>query len=590
MIKRIEKLSDSLLLHTSEGMIKLEPFGDGIVRVVYTQKNWFSDAESSIVIPEGKQKSMWNVSETEEEVMFSVEKINISIDRETCAFTYRDAEGKLYVREPERGGKTLDVIDVVKNSFNKSAEVSSGVGVDGIRARAHEYTSYVDRQAYHTKLEFVWGENEALYGLGSHEEGMMNLRGRHQYLYQQNLKAVVPVIMSTNGYGILIDNYSYMTFHDDAFGSYIWCDVADEMDYYFIAGPEFDDIINSYRQLTGTAPMLPRWAFGYLQSKERYKTQQELIDIVQEYRKRKLPIDAIILDWKSWTGDLWGQKSFDPERFPDPDVMMEQLHDMDTKLMISIWPTMAAGGDNHREMHEKGCLLGDQTHYDAFIPIARELYWKQTKEGLFSHGVDAWWCDCTEPFEADWKGAVKPEPEERMRINTNEAKKYIDPAHINAYSLFHSKGIYEGQRNTTDRKRVVNLTRSSYAGQHRYSTVTWSGDTGASWETLKKQIADGLNFCATGEPYWTLDIGAFFSGGKANWEYWCNDHSIPAPWFLSGDFDSGCADLGYRELYVRWFQYAAFLPMFRSHGTDTPRELWRFGEPGSVFMILLKST
>jgi len=213
-------------------------------------------------------------------------------------------------------------------------------------------------------------------------------------------------------------------------------------------------------------------------------------------------------------------------------------------------------------------LLGNQATYNAFNETARARYWQQTNAGLFSKGVDAWWCDCTEPFEADWKGAVKPEPEERLRINTEEAKRYIDPELINAYSLLHSKGIYEGQRQVSDEKRVVNLTRSAYLGQQRYGTITWSGDIVATWETLHHQIAEGLNLCVTGLPYWTLDIGAFFVQRK------------PDLWFWSGDYDAGVADLGYRELYVRWFQYGAFLPMFRSHGTDTPREIWRFGKTG----------
>jgi len=314
--------------------------------------------------------------------------------------------------------------------------------------------------------------------------------------------------------------------------------------------------------------MLPKWAFGYVQSKERYVSQQELIDTVKAYRDRGLPLDCIVLDWRSWAGDLWGQKTLDPERFPDPDGMMKTLHSLNARLMISIWPIMNAGGDNHREMSERGFLLGNQATYDAFQEEARQLYWKQAYEGLFSHGIDAWWCDCTEPFEADWHGAVKPEPEQRMLINTAEAKRFLDPEYINAYSLLHSKGIYEGQRAVTNAKRVVNLTRSAYAGQHRYGTITWSGDISANWDTLRKQIADGLNFCMTGSPYWTLDIGAFFVQNK------------PDLWFWSGDYNKGVEDLGYRELYVRWFQLGAFLPMFRSHGTDTPREIWRFGKPG----------
>jgi alpha-D-xyloside xylohydrolase len=399
---------------------------------------------------------------------------------------------------------------------------------------------------------------------------MFNLRGQHQYLYQQNMKAVVPVLASTRGYGVLLDSSSLMTFHDDAFGSYLWTDVADGLDYYFIYGPDFDQIVREMRGLTGQAPMLPRWAFGYLQSKERYSTQEELLQIVREYRARGLPLDGIVLDWKSWTGDLWGQKSLDPKRFPDPAQMTADLHALHAHLMVSIWPIMRPGGADWREMHDGGFLLGNQATYDAFNAAARACYWQQANEGLFSHGVDAWWCDCTEPFEADWQGAIKPEPEERMRINTDEAKRYLDPAFINAYSLLHSQGIYEGQRQVTCEKRVLNLTRSAYAGQQRYGTVTWSGDVSASWETLRRQIADGLNFCVTGLPYWTADIGAFFVKRR------------PDLWFWDGDYDLGIEDLGYRELYVRWFQWAAFLPMFRSHGTDTPREVWRFGEPGDL--------
>ena len=257
--------------------------------------------------------------------------------------------------------------------------------------------------------------------------------------------------------------------------------------------------------------------------------------------------------------------------------MMREIHRLNTRLMISIWPNMYPGGDNWQEMRDQDCLLGNQGTYDAFQEKARALYWKHTNEGLFAHGIDAWWCDCTEPFQTDWTGAIKPEPEERLHINTEEAKRYLDPEYINAYSLLHSQGIYEGQRGVSADKRVVNLTRSAYAGQQRYSTITWSGDVSATWDTLRRQIADGLNFCATGSPYWTVDIGAFFVK---------NDPNL---WFWNGDFDLGVDDMGYRELYVRWFQYGTFLPMFRSHGTDTPREIWRFGNPGEpMYEALVK--
>jgi alpha-D-xyloside xylohydrolase len=317
--------------------------------------------------------------------------------------------------------------------------------------------------------------------------------------------------------------------------------------------------------------MLPKWAFGYMQSKERYKSQDELIDIVKEFRQRSLPLDCIVLDWHYWPDGLWGQKSFDPACFPDPKLMMETIHRFNARLMISIWPIMNPDGDDWKEMQKHGLLLGNQATYDAFLPQAQQLYWDQANRGLFAHGIDAWWCDCAEPFESDWKGIEKPEPAERLRINTEEAKLYLDPEYINAYSLHHSKGIYEGQRKVTNDKRVVNLIRSAYAGQHRYATITWSGDISATWETLRTQIPEGLNFCASGAPYWTLDIGGFFVKNR------------PDLWFWSGDYDDGLDDLGFRELYVRWFQYGAFLPIFRSHGTDIAREIWQFGEPGDPF-------
>jgi alpha-D-xyloside xylohydrolase len=539
-----------------------------MVRIRYTLEPDFSQKESLMVVSEAQTQTDINVRETDDSLFFSTSELTIQINRSTLAFKYLDEHGKILTREPDRGGKTLIPTDVVKFIPDKENDIQTEVGVDGLRVSARTFKEVVDRKAYHTKLEFEWMNGEALYGLGSHEEGMLNLRGQHQYLYQQNMKAVVPILLSTRGYGIVLDNYSWMTFHDDAFGSYLWADISDELDFYFIYGPGFDQIVKGIRKLTGKAPMLPRWAFGYIQSKERYQSQDELIAVVQEYRDRGLPLDCIVLDWKSWPEGLWGQKTFDPERFPDPKGMTSELHRLNARLMVSIWPIMDSKSDNNKEMRDQGYLLGNQVTYDAFQEKARELYWKQANAGLFSNNIDAWWCDCTEPFEADWKDAFKPEPEERARINTDEAKKYLDPQYINAYSLWHSKGIYEGQRHTTDQKRVVNLTRSAYAGQHRYGTITWSGDPAANWETLRRQIADGLNFCVTGSPYWTVDIGAFFVKNK------------PEFWFWHGDYDQGVEDLGYRELYVRWFQFGAFLPMFRSHGTDTPREIWRFGNPG----------
>ena len=314
------------------------------------------------------------------------------------------------------------------------------------------------------------------------------------------------------------------------------------------------------------------------------------MEVAKEHRRRKIPLDLLVLDWKSWpNGSGWGQKSFDPARFPDPEALTRELHELGVRLMVSIWPIMTNGCADQKEMLARGKMLGNQSTYDAFDPVARSVYWDQVNRGLFSRGVDAWWCDCTEPFEADWSGAVKPEPHERLRINTEASKKYLDQGLINAYSLLHSLGIHEGQLRESPDKRVVNLTRSSYAGQHRYGTICWNGDICATWETLRRCIPEGVNFCATGEPYWTVDIGGFFINHDRDYWFWRGDFPAGCRGLTAMDAmepdpaDTGCTDLGYHELYTRWLQYGVFLPMFRSHGTDAARELWRFGDEGNPF-------
>ena len=415
---------NSLMLKTSRGNLRLQCCGKNILRATYTLRENFLEKDSLMVVSPIAGEAEWRLLEKSDELIMVLDGIDVAINKKTSDLSYYDKNGKLIAKE---AGRSLKPVNVIKTVFKEDAQIQTEQSVDGVRVRAAGATEIIDRKAYETRLHFSFEEGEALYGLGSYEEGIMNLRGRHQYLYQQNLKALMPLLVSTNGYGILTDSYSNMTFRDDMYGSYIWTEVSDEMDYYFIYGPRLDDVIKGYRELTGKVPMLPRWAFGYIQSKERYKTRQELIDVVREYRNRKIPLDCIVLDWQSWTGNLWGQKSFDPERFPDPKGMMEEIHRLNAKLMVSVWPVMNNDGPNQLEMKEKGFLLGNQATYDAFNPDARQLYWKQANEGIFSNGTDAWWCDCTEPFEADWFGEIKPEPEERIRLNTGEAKKYLDP-------------------------------------------------------------------------------------------------------------------------------------------------------------------
>ncbi len=560
---------DGLLVNNDRGRLCLTVYSSSAIRVRYTHRPEFSGQPSLMIVAQPATQVPFTVREAPGGLSFSTSDLTIEIDPVTLAFTYRNAAGCLLTREPKRGGKSLEPVEVVVSNFDQAVVTEDPENREGVRMLVENVRRVVARQAYQAKLEFEWAEGEALYGLGSQEEGRLNLRGQHQYLYQQNMKIAIPVLVSSRGYGVVLDSYSLMEFRDDAAGSFLWADVVDELDFFFVYGPEFDQIVHQLRLLTGRAPMLPRWAFGYVQSKERYATQAELLEAVREYRTRGLPLDCIVLDWKSWPGSFWGQKSLDPERFPDPEQMTADLHALHARLMVSVWPILRRGSADWSELHDQGWLLGNQATYNAFDPEARACFWRQANQGLFSHGVDAWWCDCSEPFfGSDWRGATRPLPDEQMRINVEDFKLYLDPEFINAYSLLHSQGMYDGQRAVTASKRVVNLTRSAYPGQQRYATIAWSGDIAANWETLRHQIAAGLNFSATGLPYWTLDIGAFFVRRK------------PELWFWCGDYDQAAADLGYRELYARWFQFGAFLPMFRAHGTDTPREIWRFGNPG----------
>jgi alpha-D-xyloside xylohydrolase len=585
----LETKTDTLVLAQGSRRLRIGFVSDSIARVTFTDGKPFQTTPSFMVEAPARLAS-FDLKETESDFELSTVALKLVVSKATGAIRYYDQSGRLLSSEPERGGKWLTPKEVYRNVYNTQAKAALGQSIDGARAVVEDFQRVLDRTVFEAKLEFVFDEQEALFGLGSHEEGYGNLRGKSQDLYQQNMKAVVPCLVSTKGYAFLFDCGSLMTFHDDAYGSFLWADVVDELDYYFVAGGSFDEVSRGLHTLTGKAPMLPKWAFGYVQSKERYVNAREMVDVVKEYRRRRVPLDLIVLDWKSWpNGNGWGQKSFDPARFPNPKQFTDELHGLGARLMVSIWPIMTGDCPNQVELRERNLMLGNQSTYDAFQEEARRTYWEQANRGLFSQGIDAWWCDCTEPFEADWSGAVKPERHNRLLLNTGQSKQYLDPARLNLYSLLHSQGIYEGQRRATEAKRVVNLTRSSYAGQHRYATITWSGDVCATWETLRRAIPEGLNFCVTGEPYWTVDIGAFFI------------KSDPGLWFWRGDYDSGCrgltdgqalepdpkdagsTDLGYHELYVRWLQYGAFLPLFRSHGTDAAREIWRFGEPGTPF-------
>ena len=488
----LESNREALVLACETARLRIGFITESIARVTMTGNQPFQQRPSLSVVA-NSWCSDYRVTEDEAGFRIATAAMTVTVDRGTGAIRYFDGAGRLLTREPDRGGKWLTPKEVYRWRFSSATDSVLTDGIDGVRASAAESAPVFDRHAFAARLDFVFAEDEALFGLGSHEEGYGNLRGKSRELYQHNLKAVIPYFVSTRGYGVLVDCYSLMTFHDDALGSYLWADVVDELDYYFIRGVQFDDISRGYHALTGRAPMPPKWYFGYVQSKERYVNAKELVDIVREHRRRGIPLDLIVLDWKSWPDNGgWGQKSLDAVRFPDPKALTATLHAMGARLMVSVWPSMTGDGPDRTELLGRGMLLGNQSTYDAFQEEARRCYWEQANRGFFSNGTDAWWCDCTEPFESDWHGAVKPEPHERLPLNTGEAKRYLDPGYISAFSLLHSQGMYDGQRSATSAKRMVNVTRSSYAGQHRYATTTWSGDICATWDIAAALHSRGI--------------------------------------------------------------------------------------------------
>ena len=342
-------------------------------------------------------------------------------------------------------------------------------------------------------------------------------------------------------------------------------EAGDRVDYYFIYGNTMDEVIAGYRNLTGKAPIVPKWALGFWQSRERYKTQDEILATVDEFRKREIPIDNIVLDWSYWKEAEWGSQEFDEKRFASPDSMIDVLHKKyHTRIMISVWPKFYEGISTYNEFDKNGWLykrnIADRqrdwigkgyvsTFYDAFNENARKAFWNLIREKIYSKGIDAWWMDASEP---DILSNVNPE---KRKLQMTPTALGSAAEFLNAYPLQNAKGIYEGQRFTDPGKRVFLLTRSGFAGSQRYAAAIWSGDIGSTWRDMKTQITAGINFSLSGLPYWTMDIGGFVVPEK----------------FEKPDAESLNE---WRELNARWYQFGAFVPLFRSHGQYPYREIF----------------
>lgn len=677
-----QKTKDGVVFTIGRAKLKITVRDASIMQVNYTFLDTFPTKRSLIIEDKIWPETPFSVTEENGVAIISTQKMKAKVNITTGQVSFYDANDKVLLRE-KKNGKSIVSVDY------------QGVKTNEIRD------------------SFESSPSEAIYGLGQHQDRLLNINGYDLDLFQHNTEVYVPFFVSTNGYGLLWHNYSHTKFNDpDAiqsiskdqlfndkgeqgsltakiysdtdfknlmpidtnqlattlsigtdsliksamltgslkaettgehlFYSYadggfklyvndslvldnwapyanardmgkinleqgkkykikvlwsrfhpknsfqlkmrepreiedvsLWSQAGQEIDYYVFAGDSMDEIISGYREATGQAPMLPKNAMGFWQSRERYKTQQELLDVVKEFRSRKIPLDIIVQDWQYWKEGEWGSELFDPKRFPDVTGMLDTLHDeLHTKFMISVWGKFYPGTENFKKLNENNFLYQNPlkdtlrdfldnryTYYDAFNPGARKMYWDQMNKKLFSKGVDAWWLDASEPELPDYG----PTPALMA--------KYMNPTfegpgveNLNAFPLMTNKAVYEGQRGTTSSKRVNILTRSAFAGQQRYATTVWSGDISGEWSTLKASIPAGLSLGLSGIPYWTTDIGGFwvrFTEGNQNEEY--------------------------RELFTRWYQFGVFCPVFRAHGSNTEREMWYFGDEDSeIYQSQLK--
>lgn len=689
--KAYKKLDDGLVVFPSNAQgnvkqVKLQVVADNIIKVIATAADAFSTDTSLMVLPQPKFND-FKVTDENGKAIITTKNLKAEVTFETGEVVFKDASGNVILQEQKGGGKKLDSLKI-----------------EGVKG-------------YEITQIFESPDDEALYGLGGHQNGQINYKGEDVELTQHNIIDIVPFLYSNKNYGLLWDNYSISHFGDprpyqplsslqlfdrnekaggltadyyvgnkvvksatednityefletpqvDNFpkdvaqkGKVIWegsfssdiegthkflvyasgytklwldgkliidkwrqnwnpwtdkfnvdlkkgekhklkiewngeggyiavkhldpfspeqqskitltSEVGDEINYYFIKADNADGVISGYRKLTGKAPIIPSWAMGFWQSRERYKTQQEMLDVVKEYRKRNIPLDNIVLDWQYWKDPEWGSHEFDASRFPDPQGMINTLHnDLHANLMISVWPKFNKGTKHYDELNEKGFLFTrniemkrkdwvgigyENTFYDPFNPEAGKLFWKQIDTKLNSLGVDAWWLDATEP---DMHSNISIE---ERKLNMTPTAMGPGVKYFNAYSLLNSKAVYEGQRQSSPEKRVFILTRSAYAGQQRYGATTWSGDIVSRWSDFKDQIATGINFSLSGIPYWTMDIGGF----AVETRYYNAQGETLNEW---------------RELNNRWFQFGAFCPVFRSHGQYPFREIYNIAPEG----------
>lgn len=508
--------------------IEIQFFGTKIVRVIKTPEGEDPDLKSFSVIKKAGPVAL-KIASTDNWVTVNSPELKVTLDLVNGKVSFFDSEEKLLLAEKNHGSRFTSM-------------------------------NYPSGKSYRVFQSFMLEPSERIYGLGQIQNGKLVQRNQKIRLKQENMKIAIPFFQSEKGYGLFWDNSSQTDFSDNQEETSFDSESGLATDYYFMAGGNADGVIALMRDLTGEVPMIPYWSFGFWQSRERYTSQEELVNVVKKYRDLNVPLDGIVQDWQYWSTDnhFWNGLEFGNPLFPDPKKMMDQVHQMNAHLIISVWPSFGPETKPFEELNDKNMLYSFKTFpdgsgvklYDAYNPKARDIVWKHMADGIYQYGTDGWWLDATEPELPDFTK------------DDGDFKTYAGPYRnvYNSFPLQSVGGVFNHQREADSGHRVFILTRSAYAGQQRYAATSWSGDVTSSWEVLRDQIPAGLSFSLSGIPFWNSDIGGFFSGRK---------------------YPEGIKSDAYRELYVRWLQFGTFCTMMRSHGSNTPREIYQFGNRGN---------
>ena len=512
-----EKKNNTLNIYTKSKTLQLTTYLDRTLQVKFGTNEGLSKVKSYGVVNPPYHAILFDVKETATSLILKTSFYSIHIEKENSKLSFYDEQDKLVLKESLDAG----IVPIGEKQFI-------------------------------IKDNFKLTDQEALYGLGQYRDNTLNLRGKTRELVQFNTQVSVPVILSTNGWGMFWDNASRTVFNDDHTGMSFQSDEGAATNYFVFFGKRFDDIVEQYRKLTGDAPLMPKWALGYHQSRNRYVSQQQAIDVVKRMRSEKIPMNSIFIDYFFWGKYGMGSHHFDEAFFPEPKKMMDSFHKYNAKAIVTIWPAFDSISNNYKILKENNFLLkgatifNGATIYDPFNPKAAAKYWQLAKDSLMHLGIDGWFLDGPEPDIVE---------------TFLKTKTYFGPAKEvrNLYSLYHSSNFYKGLLQVHPDKRPYIITRSGWASQQHYGTVVWSGDIKTTFNELKTQVIAGLSFTASGIPYWTTDVGGY-DGGDPTSE-------------------------AYRELYVRWWQYGMFCPIFRSHGHritegrgEQPNELWAYGD------------